>query len=151
MIRQFLGPLRRRLLLVFFIVLAVPTAFGILAAVDHYQGPVEQARRSTERYATLASNNETNLLWQSQRIVDAMAHDPAIRTMIATASNIDACEATLKKAIDPYPAYAVASVLTVEGDVLCRSTGNRERSTAATQDWFKEVVSSGRSVLSGYT
>jgi two-component sensor histidine kinase len=151
MIRQFLGPLRRRLILVFFIVLAVPTAFGIVAAVDHYQGQVEQARRSTERYATLASNNETNLLWQSQRIVDDLAHDPVIRTMIATASNIDACEASLKKAIDPYPAYAVASVLSAGGDALCRSTGNRGKSTAASQDWFKEVVAGGRSVLSGYT
>src|ERR1700754_3988535 len=121
MIRKFLGPLRRRLILVFFIVLAVPTCFGIVAAVDHYQGQVEQARRSTERYATLASNNETNLLWQSQRIVDDLAHDPVIRTMIATAANIDACEATLKKAIAPSPAYAVASVLSADGEALCRS------------------------------
>ncbi len=103
MIRQFLGPLRRRLLLVFFIVLAVPTAFGILAAVDHYKGQVEQARRSTERYATLASNNETNLLWQSQRIVDDLAHDPVIRDVIAGTGNAGECEATLKKAIDPTP------------------------------------------------
>jgi two-component sensor histidine kinase len=151
MIRHFLGPLRRRLLLVFFIVLAVPTAFGILAAVDHYQGQVEQARRSTERYATLASNNETNLLWQSQRIVDDLAHDLSIRSVIAGNGNADICEATLKKAIDPYPAYAVASVLTPGGDALCRSTGNRGKSSAASQDWFKEVVATGRSVLSGYT
>src|SRR3954470_19368683 len=151
MIRQFLGPLRRRLLLVFFIVLAVPTAFGILAAVDHYQGQVEQARRSTERYATLASNNETNLLWQSQRIVDDLAHDPAIRRVAAGAGNFAECEATLKKAIDPYPAYAVASVLTPEGDPVCRSTGNRAKSAAASQEWFKDVITTGRSVLSGYT
>src|SRR6185436_275205 len=114
MIRHFLGPLRRRLLLVFFIVLAVPTAFGILAAVDHYQGQVEQARRSTERYATLASNNETNLLWQSQRIVDDLADDPVIRGVITSPGDPGRCEAALKKAIDPYPAYAVASVLTPE-------------------------------------
>src|SRR3954462_7013436 len=106
MIRQFLGPLRRRLLLVFFIVLAVPTGFGIVAAVDHYQGQVEQARRSTERYATLASNNKPTLLWQSQRIVDDLANDPTIRGVIAGTVNFDACEATLKKAIDPCPAYA---------------------------------------------
>src|SRR3954447_20819179 len=141
MIRQFLGPLRRRLLLVFFIVLAVPTTFGIVAAIDHFQGQVEQARRSTERYATLASNNETNLLWQSQRIVDDLAHDPAIRRMIGGNENLSECEATLKKAIDPYPAYAVASVLTPDGDPICRSTGNRTKSAAGTQDWFKEIVS----------
>jgi two-component sensor histidine kinase len=151
MIRQFLGPLRRRLILVFFIVLAVPTGFGIVAAIDHYQGQVEQARRSTERYATLASNNETNLLWQSQRIVDDLARDPVIRDIIAGTGNFEECEATLKKAIDPYPAYAVASVLTPDGDALCRSTGNRSKSTAASQEWFKEVITAGRSVLSGYT
>jgi two-component sensor histidine kinase len=150
MIRQFLGPLRRRLLLVFFIVLAVPTAFGIVAAVDHYRGQVEQARRSTERYATLASNNETNLLWQSQRIVDDLAHDPVTGDVIAGTGNLDECEAMLKKAIDPYPAYAVASVLTPTGDALCRSTGNRTKSPAADQTWFKDAIVSGRSVLSGY-
>jgi two-component sensor histidine kinase len=151
MIRQFLGPLRRRLLLVFFIVLAVPTGFGILAAVDHYQGQVEQARRSTERYATLASNNETNLLWQSQRIVDDLAHDPVVRNVIGGSGSFEECEATLKKAIDPYPAYAVASVLRPDGEALCRSTGNRTKSSAAGQDWFKEAITSGRAVLSGYT
>jgi two-component sensor histidine kinase len=151
MIRQFLGPLRRRLLLVFFIVLAVPTAFGILAAIDHYHGQVDQARRSTERYATLASNNETNLLWQSQRIVDDLAHDPAVRSAITGGRNADQCSAALKKAIDPYPAYAIASVLTPGGDALCRSNGIRTKSAAATQEWFKEVIATGRSVLSGYT
>jgi len=151
MIRHFLGPLRRRLLLVFFIVLAVPTGFGILAAIDHYNGQVDQALRSTERYATLASNNETNLLWQSQRIVDDLAHDPVIRGMIGGGGNVTQCEATLKKAIDPYPAYAVASVLMPSGEALCRSTGNRVKSAAASQEWFKEVVATGRSVLSGYT
>ena len=151
MIRHFLGPLRRRLLLVFFIVLAVPTMFGIVAAVDHFQGQVEQARQSTERYATLASNNETNLLWQSQRIVDDLAHDPAIRGVISGTGNFDECEATLKKAIDPYPAYAVASVLTRDGDALCRSTGSRAKSGAVNQEWFKDAISTGRAVLSGYT
>jgi two-component sensor histidine kinase len=151
MIRQFLGPLRRRLLLVFFIVLAVPTGFGILAAIDHYNGQVEQARRSTERYATLASNNETNLLWQSQRIVDDLAHDPVVSAAIAGSGSFEACEATLKKAIDPYPAYAVAAVLTPEGEALCRSTGNRTKSSASGQDWFKQAIATGRAVLSGYT
>src|ERR1700754_2306140 len=138
MIRKFLGPLRRRLILVFFIVLAVPTCFGILAAVDHYNGQVEQARRSTERYATLASNNETNLLWQSQRIVDDLAHDPVVRNVIGGSGNFGDCEATLKKGIDPYPAYAVAAVLTPDGEALRRSTGSRIKSSAAGQEWFKE-------------
>ena len=151
MIRQFLGPLRRRLLLVFAIVLVVPTGFGILAAIQHYNDQVDQARRSTERYATLASNNESNLLWQSQQIADELAHNTIVEAAIAGSEDVAACQATLKAAIDPYPVYAVASLLAVDGRPICRSTGSLASSDVANTDWFKNAVNSGRASLSGYT
>jgi two-component sensor histidine kinase len=151
MIYGFLGPLRRRLTLVFAIVLLVPTGFGIVVAVEHYRTQVEQSRAATLRYATLASNNEANLVWQSQRIGDDLAHDPVIRAAVAGTADTAQCEATLKKAVDPYPAYAVASLLSIDGTPICRSTGNRVPSNAATQEWFKSAIATGRSSLSGYT
>jgi two-component sensor histidine kinase len=151
MIREFLGPLRRRLLLVFAIVLVVPTGFGAAAAIDHYRSQVEQARRSTERYATLASNNETNLIWQSERIAEDLAHDATVLGALHGTSDANACEAVLKRAVDPYPAYAVASLLTPAGTPVCRSTGDRSASNARSQDWFKNALATGRPVLSGYT
>ena len=151
MVREFLGPLRRRLLLVFAIVVMVPTAFGIAAAVDHYRSQVEQARRSTERYATLASSNETNLIWQSQRIADDLAHDGTVLAALGGQGDVAACEAVLKKAVDPYPAYGVASLLARDGTPVCRSTGNRASSDAASQEWFKQVIASGKASFSGYT
>ncbi|MES1152381.1 MAG: hypothetical protein ABUL54_10830, partial [Dongia sp.] len=111
MIGTYLGPLRRRLALLLAIVLLVPTAFGVVAAVDHYQSQVAEARRAIERYATLASSNESNLIWQSERIAEDLGRDPAIQATIVGAGDIDSCEKVLKTAIGPYPAYAVASLL----------------------------------------
>jgi two-component sensor histidine kinase len=149
MIRRFLGPLRRRLLLVFAIVLVVPTAFGIAAAVDHYRSQIEQARRSTERFATLASSNETNLIWQSQRIADDLARDAVIQAALA-GGNALACTAVLKKAIDPYPAYGVASLLGTAGTPICRSNGDSTVTTASQEDWFTRAMFDGQPTLSGY-
>jgi hypothetical protein len=42
-------------------------------------------------------------------------------------------------------------VLTRDGDALCRSTGSRAKSGAVNQEWFKDAISTGRAVLSGYT
>jgi two-component sensor histidine kinase len=150
MIGTYLGPLRRRLSLLLAIVLLVPTAFGIVAAVDHYRSQVEEARRSIERYATLASSNESNLIWQSERIAEDLGRDPAIKAAISGHVDLDACEKVLKTAIGPYPAYAVASLLATNGDPICRSTGNLQSSDVAAAQWFEEAVA-GNPSLSGYT
>ena len=150
MIGRFLGPLRRRLSLLLAIVLQVPTAFGAVAAIDHYRGQVELARRSVERYATLASNNETNLIWQSDRIAEELGRDPNIQGAIVGTVEIATCENVLKTAINPYPAYAVASLLSVDGRPICRSTGNRQPSDAASSQWFKDALA-GHPALSSYT
>ncbi|HVT53149.1 MAG TPA: sensor histidine kinase [Dongiaceae bacterium] len=149
MIGTYLGPLRRRLALLLAIVLLVPTAFGVVAAVDHYRSQVEEARRAIERYATLASSNESNLIWQSERIAEDLGRDPAIQGAIG-GDDLAACEMALKRAIDPYPAYAVASLLATDGRPLCRSTGNRQPSDAAKTRWFHDTIE-GESALSGYT
>jgi two-component sensor histidine kinase len=150
MIGSYLGPLRRRLSLLLAIVLLVPTAFGVAAAIQHYQSQVEEALRSIERYATLASSNENNLIWQSERITEDLGRDPTIQAAIAGNVDLEACEKVLKTAIGPYPAYAVASLLDTHGHPICRSTGNRKPSDASTTQWFKEAID-GQPSLSGYT
>jgi two-component sensor histidine kinase len=151
MISEYLGPLRRRLSVVFAFVLIVPTTFGIVAAIDHYRSQVEQARRSTERYATLASNDETNLLWQSGRIAEDVGRDPIIQAALAGSAEVSVCQAVLKRAIDPYPVYAVASLLAPDGRPICRSNGSLAPSDAGTTNWFKASVSSGEPTISNYT
>src|SRR5215510_10249419 len=109
MFGQLLQPLRHRLILLFAIVLVVPSAFGIMAAIDRYRDQVRQAHESTVRFATLASNYETNLLWQSNRIIQNLAHQPAVVAALTGVEGVaDECAQLLETAIRPYPAYAVA-------------------------------------------
>jgi two-component sensor histidine kinase len=151
MFGQLLQPLRHRLILLFAIVLIVPSAFGIIAAVDRYRDQVRQAHESTIRFATLASNYETNLLWQSNRIVQNLAHQPPI---VATAAGMPSrgseCAELLETAIRPYPAYAIAVVRNIRGEPVCQSDPAAVPAPGQGMDWFESVVETGRETLSGY-
>src|SRR5581483_2721409 len=140
MIGTYLGPLRRRLSLLLAIVLLVPTAFGVFAAVEHYRGQVTEAHRAIERYATLASSNESNLIWQSERIAEDLGRDPVIEAAIIGDVDLERCQSVLKSAIGPYPAYAIASLLSADGRPICRSTGSLQPSDAASTQWFKDAL-----------
>ncbi len=151
MFGQLLQPLRHRLILLFAIVLVIPSAFGIIAAVDRYRDQVRQARESTVRFATLASNYEANLLWQSNRIIQNLAHQPPIvASLLAAPSRGSECAELLETAVRPYPAYAIAVLRNSGGDAVCQSDLAFQPPTAASTDWFRTVMDSGRETVSGY-
>ncbi|HKP26334.1 MAG TPA: histidine kinase dimerization/phosphoacceptor domain -containing protein [Dongiaceae bacterium] len=151
MFGQLLQPLRHRLILLFAIVLIIPSAFGILIAIDRYRDQVRQAHESTVRFATLASNYETNLLWQSNRIIQNLAHQPQVIAAVANApSRGSECANLLETAIRPYPAYALAVLRNTKGDGVCQSDPAAQPANAADMDWFKAVLATKRESLSGY-
>lgn len=151
MFGQLLQPLRHRLILLFAIVLVIPTVFGIVAAVDRYRDQLQQAHESTVRFATLASNYETNLLWQSSRIIQNLAHQPPIVASVANApSRGSECAELLETAIRPYPAYALAVLRNARGEVMCRSNPAIQATNTAEADWFKAVMATRRDAVSGY-
>src|SRR5262245_65818299 len=120
---QLLQPLRHRLILLFAIGLVIPSGFGIIAAIDRYHDQVRQAHESTVRFATLASNYETNLLWQSNRIIQNLSHQPPITASVAASpSRGSECNQLLEAAIRPYPAYAIAVLRNMKGEPVCQST-----------------------------
>jgi two-component sensor histidine kinase len=151
MFGQLLQPLRHRLILLFAIVLTVPSVFGIMAAIDRYRDQVRQANESTVRFATLASNYETNLLWQSNRIIQNLAHQPpVVASVMASPARGSECAALLETAIRPYPAYAIAVLRNAKGDAVCQSDQAVQPPNAANSDWFRKVLESGRETVSGY-
>ncbi|HEV8389586.1 MAG TPA: histidine kinase dimerization/phosphoacceptor domain -containing protein [Dongiaceae bacterium] len=151
MFGQLLQPLRHRLILLLAIVLVVPSAFGIIAAIDRYRDQVRQAHESTVRFATLASNYETNLLWQSNRIIQNLARQPPIvASVAATPSRGSECGQLLETAIRPYPAYALAVLRNAKGEAVCQSDEVAQPANAADMDWFKTVMESRRDTVSGY-
>jgi two-component sensor histidine kinase len=151
MFGQLLQPLRHRLILLLTIVLVIPSTFGIVAAVDRYRDQVRQAHESTVRFATLASNYETNLLWQSNRIAQNLARQPPIVASIAAApSRGSECGGLLADAIRPYPAYAIAVLRNAKGDTVCQSDPEAKAPNVAAVDWFKTVLETRRETVSGY-
>jgi two-component sensor histidine kinase len=151
MFGQLLQPLRHRLILLFAMVLIIPSAFGIMAAIDRYRDQVRQAHESTVRFATLASNYETNLLWQSNRIIQNLAHQPQVVAAVANApSRGSECANLLETAIRPYPAYALAVLRNTRGDAVCQSDPAAQPANATDMAWFKTVLESRRESVSGY-
>jgi two-component sensor histidine kinase len=151
MLGQLLQPLRHRLILLFAIVLVIPSGFGIVAAIDRYQDQVRQAHESTVRFAILASNYETNLLWQSNRIIQNLVHQPAVMAAVAaTPSRGSECTQLLATAIRPYPAYAIAVLRNVKGQTICQSDADALTPDATDADWFKAVIQSKHETVSGY-
>jgi two-component sensor histidine kinase len=152
MFGQLLQPLRHRLILLFAIVLVIPSAFGIMAAIDRYRDQVRQAHESTVRFATLASNYETNLLWQSNRIVQNLTHQAPVVAAVANApSRGSECAELLETAIRPYPAYAVAVLRNARGEPVCQSDPAAQSVNAADMDWFKAAMETRRETVSGYS
>src|SRR5678815_2127648 len=90
------------------------------------------------RFATLASNYETNLLWQSNRIIQNLAHQPPVVASVAQSpSRGSECADLLETAIRPYPAYAVAVLRNARGEAVCQSDPAAQPVNAADMDWFK--------------
>jgi hypothetical protein len=152
MFGQLLQPLRHRLILLFTIVLVIPSAFGIIAATDRYRDQVRQARESTVRFALLASNYETNLLWQSNRMVQNLANESSIQaSALGSPSRGSECADLLRDAIRPYPAYALADLRTARGGPVCQSDPAAQPTNAVAEtDWFQRVIESQHDTVSGY-
>lgn len=152
MIARFLKPLRHRLILLFAIVLVVPSIFGVLSAVERYRSQEAAALQSVARYTTLASNYEANLLWESQRIADSLGREAEVRaTLEGTADGTmrEACNDTLLQTAQPYTAYGTAVIFDLEGNPLCMWDTQRNVVGVHDRAWFQEVVSTGASTVSG--
>src|SRR5262245_26282644 len=143
MIARFLKPLRHRLILLFAIVLVVPSIFGVLSAIDRYKGQEAAALQSVARYTTLASNYEANLLWESQRIADSLGRDTVVRAVLAGSADGTmraACNDVLLQTAQPYTAYGTAVIFDRQGNALCAWDASKNLVNVSDQAWFQEVA-----------
>jgi two-component sensor histidine kinase len=152
MIARFLKPLRHRLILLFAIVLVVPSIFGVLSAVDRYHSQVATALQSVARYTTLASNYEANLLWESQRIADSLGREAVVRAALdgtADGTMRGACNDTLLQTAQPYTAYGTAVIFDLDGKPLCMWDTQKAVASVRDRAWFQQVLTTGATTVSG--
>lgn len=153
MIVRFLQPLRRRLILLFAIVLVVPSCFGIIAAVARYNDQLRAAHDAIARYATLASNYESNLLWQSEQLTANLGRDDSVVAVVngdRSAVTQSECDRALRQAVRPYPSYGTAVLFDVNGDPLCRWDEKRDITNVASRAWFKAILGAKANMVSGF-
>jgi two-component sensor histidine kinase len=153
MIRTFFQPLRHRLILLFAIVLVVPSAFGVWAAIDNFQGQVSAAREAVMRFATLASNYETNLLWQSQQITQNLSRDEDVLAVLRGSDDARVrklCDDAFFRAVEPYPSYGTAVLFDLRGNAICQWDASKQLTNVAHREWFNIVLTTGAPTISGY-
>ncbi len=153
MIGTFLQPLRHRLILLFAIVLVIPSAFGVWAAIGSYRGQIAVARDAPARFAALASNYEANLLWQSQQIVQNLSRDDQVLTVLRGTEDgrvkLD-CSEAFTRTVKPYPSYGTAVLFNLAGNAMCQWDESKQLINVAKREWFKTVVATSAPTLSGY-
>lgn len=153
MIGSLLQPLRHRLILLFAIVLMVPSAFGIWAAISNFNAQVSAARDAALRFAELASNYESNLLWQSQQIVQNLSRDEDVLAVLRGAEEPrtrDACDRAFARAVEPYPPYGTAVLFNLQGDAQCQWDPSKKLINVSERRWFKSVIANKAPTISGY-
>lgn len=153
MIGSFLQPLRHRLILLFAIVLSVPSAFGIWAAIDNFRAQLAAAREATQRFATLASNYESNLLWQSQQIMQNLSHEESVLTALRGSTDPrihDACNDAFFRAVKPYPPYGTAVLYNLQGNAICQWDSSKHLINVSHREWFNTILATSAPTISGH-
>lgn len=144
-------PLRRRLLLLFAIALFIPAAFGIYAAYEDYKDQLARIWQAQGRYATLAGNYESNLFWQTDRLVDALVKEQEVIERIKNQGGNEKlsanCTDLFRLMIKPYPAYLGITLYDLDGQPLC--TSYPENSHNAINDkWFMDMLQYHKPIVS---
>ncbi|MBI2254640.1 MAG: hypothetical protein HYU58_08485 [Proteobacteria bacterium] len=150
---SFLQPLRHRLILLFAIVLVVPSAFGIWAAINNFNAQVATARDAALRFAELASNYESNLLWQSRQIVQNLSRDENVLAVLRGVDEPrirDACDRAFASAVQPYPSYGTAVLFDPKGDARCQWDQTKRLINVSDRLWFQNVIANKSDTISGY-
>ena len=153
MIGSLLQPLRHRLILLFAIVLLVPSGFGIWAAIDDFRSQMRAARETTQQFAALASNYESNLLWQSQQIMQSLTGDENVLGVLRGAADgrmQDACNDAFYRAIKPYPPYGAAVLYDLTGEPRCQWDTKRQLMNVSHRAWYATIKQTGAATISGY-
>jgi two-component sensor histidine kinase len=153
MISTFLQPLRHRLILLFVIVLAVPSVFGIGAAISNFKVQINAAHDAALRFAELASNYESNLLWQSQQIAQNLSRDEDVLAVLRGAQDartLEACDEAFARAVEPYPPYGTAVLFDLNGDARCQWDQSKRLINVSGRTWFKNVIATKSPSISGY-
>jgi two-component sensor histidine kinase len=143
-------PVGHRLMLLFALLALPPTLVGIVEALNAYDEQNERARQSARQFAILASTFERHLIENSEYLLTSLAKEPAVLAAGRPEGVGRQCGDLLSHAIKPYPVYGSLILFDLKGVALCSNDPAYVTVNVAGRDWFREVVATDRTQLSGY-
>jgi two-component sensor histidine kinase len=141
------GSLRVRLILLLAACLAPIAAFSIYESFRSYAEQRDRAREILLQTAQLAVDEEESLFASTERVLKALAAQPAI-----IARQEPACATELQRAFRAFPEYSQAVVLTADGRLQCtEAIGPLPLVQVDEVGWFEELRTGRPFVLSDPT
>ncbi|MGE0733567.1 MAG: sensor histidine kinase [Alphaproteobacteria bacterium] len=148
---QVLNRLRHRLIVLVGIVLLIPSAIGIIAAVDTYRDQVQRARQSTQHFVLLVANYESRFLSQTELILRGLSNEPTLVQAIRDDALRLACQQLLVDTIKPYTAYSAVSLSDAAGTTVCSSDKSLIGAAVGAQSWYRNVLANRVPVIGTVT
>ncbi|HVJ41818.1 MAG TPA: histidine kinase dimerization/phosphoacceptor domain -containing protein [Dongiaceae bacterium] len=145
-----LDTVRSRLILLFSLVLVIPSAYGISEAVRHFFQQREFAYSSIDRYVALAAADVAGRLDDVTRLGISLSHEDPLLQAADMADKRQSCSTLLARAIRPYPTYSNAMLFDVKGKPICGA--RMEQGDIQIQDrlWFQAVLTRKDLAVSGF-
>lgn len=139
-----------RLVVLFSLVLLIPSAYGLSEAVRHFWQQEEFAYGSVERYAALAATNVAARLDDVTRLAVTLSQEDLLLQAADTPDRRQNCSTLLARAIRPYPIYSNAMLFDVKGKPICGARMEQGDIQVQDRPWFQTVLSRKDVAISGY-
>ena len=138
--------LRRRLAVLFAVVLLPPTALSLYLAWSAFEEQSDKARLSVRQFASLVSAYERDFFNDTQRLLVNLSADPAVKQMA-----MPQCQDVLQRALENFPEYISISATDRDGTVKCTTAETGAQVSLTHRSWFQEAIASPGFTLSDYT
>ena len=138
--------LRRRLAVLFAVVLLPPTALSLYLAWSAFEEQSDKARLSVRQFASLVSAYERDFFNDTQRLLVNLSADPAVKQMA-----MPQCQDVLHRALENFPEYISISATDRDGTVKCTTAETGAQVSLTHRSWFQEAIASPGFTLSDYT
>ena len=138
--------LRRRLAVLFAVVLLPPTVLSLYLAWSAFEEQSDKARLSVRQFASLVSAYERDFFNDTQRLLVNLSADPAIKHMA-----MPECQEVLHRALENFPEYISISATDPTGTVKCTTAETGTLVNLTHRSWFQEAIASPGFTLSDYT
>ncbi len=138
--------LKRRLAVLFAVILLPPTALSLYLAWSAFEEQSEKARLAVRQFASLVSAHERDFFRDTERLLTGLAADPAIKQMQAPE-----CHNVLRRSLANFPEYVSISATDQSGTIICSTIEIGDPINVAHRIWFQDAIESRGFTLSDYT